>query len=284
MTTPPFNPSSDNPGAAADATQPVPDLAAPVYRPGPPPGVPGALGQQAWQAPSSSGQGPASQAGSPPHQPGSSFGPGSSPTSTGSPYAPGVTFEPAPFRPLGPEPAPVLVPPVTGRRSSGSSRLINVALGVAVLVAAAGVSFALGRATAPPAAASTGRFGLGSGAVPNGSFAPGGNGTFRGGNGGFLGRGGAGAGLTIQGTVASVTGDSMTITTTGGQTITIGLDSSTTYHQQAPGSSSDVQTGKTVIIDVTGGFRGGAAEGNGGANGNGGTSSLGTAADVTVVP
>ncbi len=282
MTTPPFNPSSDDPGAAGEATQPVPDLQAPGYRPGPPPGPGGAAGQQAWQAPSPSGPGAAVQPGSMPAQPGSAHAPGS-PYSSGSAYSPGVTFEPAPFQPVGPEPAPALIPPVAERRSAGSSRLLNVALGVAVLVAAAGVSFALGRATAPAPAATTGRFGLGSGAAPNGSFAPDGSGTFRGGNGAFQGRGGLGGGLTIQGTVASVTGDSMTITTANGQTITIGLDSNTTYHQQASATSSDVQTGKTVIIDVTGGFRGGTAEGNGGANGNG-TAGLGTASDVTVVP
>ncbi len=270
MTTPPFNPSSDDPGAAGDATQPVPEPAAPGYQPGLPPGSGSPAGTQAWRPPSRSGEGATAQPGPPPIQPDST-------------YSPGVTFEPAPFRPVGPEPAPVLVPPVTGSRSSGSSRLLNVALGVAVLVAAAGVSFALGRATAPATAAATGRLGFGSGAVPNGSFAPDANGGFRSGNGAFVGRGGFGGGLTIQGTVASVTGDSMTITTTNGQTITIGLDSSTTYHQQASATSSDVQTGKTVIIDVTGGLRGGAAEGNGGANSNG-TFSLGTASDVTVVP
>jgi hypothetical protein len=85
--------------------------------------------------------------------------------------------------------------------------------------------------------------------------------------------------------------------TANGATITVGLDSSTTYHQQASGSSSDVQSGKTVIVQVTGGFRPGAdgnpgagngGTGNGGtgngAPGNGGPITLGTAGDVTVVP
>ncbi len=87
----------------------------------------------------------------------------------------------------------------------------------------------------------------------------------------------------------------MTIKTATGNTITVGLDSSTTYHQQADASASDVTAGKTVILQVGGaGFRpGGNGNGNGNGNsgngnsgnGNGnGSISLGTASDVTVVP
>ena len=57
----------------------------------------------------------------------------------------------------------------------------------------------------------------------------------------------------------------MTIKTSTGNTITVGLNSSTTYHQQADATSSDVTAGKTVILQLAGG---GFGRGNG--NGNGG--------------
>ncbi len=139
----------------------------------------------------------------------------------------------------------------------------------------------------PASATNAGRFNGGAGGFgPNASFAPGGNGGFRG-EGGFAGRGGLGGlggGLSIQGTVDAVSADSITITTQGGQSITIGLDPSTTYHQQSAASASDVQAGKKVILNVTGGFRPGTTgNGNGGGTTNGGFS-LGTASDVTIVP
>lgn len=265
MTTPPFDPSSGRPGSAGGPTGPEPNLSAPAYRPPLPYGS-GTAAQPAGGSPGSQAQ----------------WGPTSEP---GRGYAPG------PFQPAPPELAPVIVRPQPVKRSAGSSRALNLALGVAVLIAAAGVAFGVGRATAPVSASTVGRFGAGLG--PNASFDANGDGGFRG-NGYFpggragLGFGGFGAGLTIQGTVESVAADSMTIKTANGTTITVGLGSSTTYHQQAAGSASDVQSGKTVILQVTGGFR---ANGTGGASGNAGNGSagsgsvtLGTASDVTVVP
>ena len=102
----------------------------------------------------------------------------------------------------------------------------------------------------------------------------------------------------------SITDDSVTIKTSTGNTVTIGLDSSTTYHQQADATASDVTAGKTVILQVgAGGFRpgangngngnsgngngnggGNASPGTGAGNGNGNSLTLGTASDVTVVP
>ncbi len=171
---------------------------------------------------------------------------------------------------------------------------------MAVLVATAGVAFAVGRTTAPAAASSQtaievpggGRFFTNGG--PNASFDPndvqGGPGN---GNGNGFGRVGLGAAPTIEGTVDSITADAITIRTADGNTITIGLNSSTTYHQQADASASDVQPGKTVKVQLSGGFRPGANgngngngnNGNGNGNGNGsGSISLGSAGDVTVVP
>ena len=190
-------------------------------------------------------------------------------------------------------PAPAPVKP----RKSGVS-ILNVALGVAVLVATAGVAFAVGRTTAPAAASSQtaievpggGRFFTNGG--PNASFEPN---DVQGGPGNGVGRIGLGAAPTVEGTVDSITADSITIKTADGNTITIGLDSSTTYHQQADATASDVQPGKTVKVQLAGGFRPG-ANGNGNGNGNGnngngngngngsGSISLGSAGDVTVVP
>lgn len=221
-------------------------------------------------------------------------------------------FEPAQpsvaaFQPAAPEPMPVGAPvvatgsaiaptPVVAKpaRKSGGISILNVALGVAVLVATAGVAFAVGRTTAPAAAPTQlagitpggGRFftngGPGASFDPNGGFGAGPGANNGNGNGGRFGFGG---GPTIQGTVDSVTEDSVTIKTADGNTITIGLDSTTTYHQQADATASDVEAGKTVILKLSGGFRPGNGNGNGNANGSGnGSVSLGTASDVTVVP
>jgi hypothetical protein len=171
-----------------------------------------------------------------------------------------------PIEPVGPAmPAP---------RRSTSGRWLNLLLVVAAAVAIGGIAFAVGRGTAPAAA----RFGQGpNGAIardPNGSFAPGGpNG------GGFL----AAGGLTVEGTVESVTGDTMTIKTADGRTVEVTLGSDTEYHQQAAGSAADVTTGSKVAVqlDVTGRGpgQGGTAGGDGAATGP-----TGTASDVTVIP
>ena len=212
--------------------------------------------------------------------------------------APGPAFQPVAPEPGG-VPVQTVVQPVK-RSSGGSSRILNVALGVAVLVATAGIAFAAGRATAPVSAATVA---AGSGIVNgdanggfrgNGGAIPGGNG------GGFVpgtgaggaGRFGFGGGLSVTGTVDSVTADSVTIKTASGQTITVGLDGTTTYHQQADATASDVQAGTTVIVRMSGGFRPGTAVGNGtggtgngtGGTGNGGSATLGAASDITVVP
>lgn len=196
-----------------------------------------------------------------------------------------------PFQPAPPEPGPVppaIPAPVNARPvrpgSAGGSRILNLALGAALLIVAAGVSFAAGRATAP-AAATTGA--QGGNSLPgdlrgNGGFGngfPGANGYFPGGfpgdDGGFRdGFRGANGGLTIQGTVTAVSGSSVTVKLASGATVTIGLDSNTAYHQQTSATAADVQAGKSVILRLANGFRP-----------DGGTSgTVGTASDVTVVP
>jgi hypothetical protein len=173
------------------------------------------------------------------------------------------------FQPVVPEPAPGLepAPPAAGpspaaapppepalgattpvrpvKRSTASQGLwVNVALGLALAVAVAGVAFAAGRMTAPAAAAANG-LGNGGRFFNNGEF-PGGG--FGGANGGPGGRVFTGGGASIEGTVTAVTADSITITTTTGQTVTLAISGTTTYHQEASASASDVKTGGTVIV------------------------------------
>jgi hypothetical protein len=179
---------------------------------------------------------------------------------------------------------------------------VNLALAAAVLVAVAGVAFAVGRASAPApsgrgAAAVLQDGGLVTELVPGSSFDPNGGGFVVGGGPDGTGAGsGAGVfragGLTLEGTVESVTADSITIRTADGATVTVGLDTDTTYHQQAGASAADVTTGETVLLRLAGGARAGFTAGNqGGTAGTDGspapgtgTLSLGTASDVTVVP
>jgi hypothetical protein len=179
-----------------------------------------------------------------------------------------------PFKPASPEPAPALgartpVAPVKPANTR-QGLWVNVALGIALAIAVAGVAFAAGRMTASAAAAANG---LGNG----GRFFNNGGGYFPGGgNGGPGGRVFGGGGASIQGTVTSITADSITITTTTGQTITLAISGSTTYHQQASAAASDVKTGGTVIVRL--GARQPDASpnsaGQGGLNAN----------DITVVP
>ncbi len=184
---------------------------------------------------------------------------------------------------LGPEFQPHGVDAVKPRaRSSG---ILNLALGAAVVVAIAGVAFAVGRGTAPVSAAG-GPGGFGNGPFPsgfgNGPLPSGfGNG---GGPGGF---GGGASGLSIEGTVTAVDADSVTIETSTGTTIELSIDGSTEYHQQAAADASDVTTGSTVVVQVSGfAGRGGP---QGGANASAAPSqaagtTTGTATDITVVP
>jgi hypothetical protein len=164
---------------------------------------------------------------------------------------------------------------VVARKSPSSGRWLNLVLILAAAVAIGGVAFAVGRGTAPVSAATgAGRGGIAGGAgFPRGSSAPGANG----GNG--FGRGGfGGAGLTVEGTVVSTTGDTLTIKTAAGQTIEVTTGASTTYHTQTAASASDVQAGKTVQVQLEFG-------GNGRPSASGTTSGpVGTAGSVTVIP
>jgi hypothetical protein len=284
VTQPPIDPAARQPFADASPTEPVPLVTPPAMDP--PPGAP-AFAASEGLAPS-----PVFAAPEP-------AGPGS-----GTP-APAFTFSP-----VEPEPAPGL-PPAPGAaaratapaRGGGSSRVINIALGAAILVGAAGIAFAAGRATSPasstasvPAAASgpqggvnrgngnsNGNGGLNGGNLPDASFDLNGNGNggpgdrpgdLDGGLGFDRGRGFGGFGLS--GTVTAVTSDSITIQTDAGPVITFGLDGTTTYHQQTDASASDVKTGTKVQVSPNGRI-----QPTQGANGE---IDLGTAGSITIVP
>jgi len=218
---------------------------------------------------------------------------------------PGVSFPPTQPRPSDPftSASPTGIPGVGlsaphvmaaepgARRRSGAATFVNVLLGVALVVAVGGVAFAAGRATAPaPATARNGFGGNGGNGQffgPNASGAPN--------RGGFAGFGGAGGGVSIQGTVTAVSADSISLQLASGQTVTIPLDSQTTYHSRTSATASQVTDGATVIVQLSGAGRG-AFGGNGGGNGQGQgggqgpTASgapgraLGSASSVTIVP
>src|SRR5438477_6027958 len=127
------------------------------------------------------------------------------------------------------------------RRSRGS-RLLNIALAGALVLAIAGVAFAVGRFTAP-AAVTAGNFPNG---APGQLFGKNGQGTQNGNPGG---RGASfSGGPTIDGTVESITATTLTLKTADGQTIQIALDGSTTYHAQTDASADDVTAGGKVLV------------------------------------
>ena len=197
------------------------------------------------------------------------------------PTTPGQSAAPEPV--VAEPDATPFVPPAQGapvaavRAKPGGARLLNVALAGALVLAIAGVAFAVGRFTAP-ATASAGGFPNGNG----GGFFRNGQGGQGGANGGQGGPGGLFAGgLTLEGTVESVTATTLTLKTASGQTIQIALDGSTTYHAQTDATASAVTTGGKVLVRLNG--RGGLGGANGGPTASGAPTSP-TANDVTVVP
>ena len=168
--------------------------------------------------------------------------------------------------------------PVTVRESQRPKRtmsILNLALGLALLVAIGGVAFAVGRSTAPVAAAGARNLG-------NGGFQ--GGGEFPGSGNGNGGRTFGNGGLSVQGSVTAVSADSITIKTANGQSVVISINGNTAYHRQSNANATDVQSGTTVIVRVgrAGGANGG--PGSSPAAGSSGQAGALSATDVTVVP
>ena len=144
-------------------------------------------------------------------------------------------------------PPPVIAP------ARKADRTFTVLLAVGLLIAVGGVTFAVGRITAPAAAATT----RGNGAFGTGGFPAGGTGAAGAGAAG-LGRGGFGGGVLLTGTVEAISGTTMTLKEANGSTVTVNLAGTTTYHAQAAATAADVTTGKQVQVEVqiVGGFGG----------------------------
>jgi hypothetical protein len=201
------------------------------------------------------------------------------PTTPAPPEPAAAPTESATFAPQAVTPgAPRIQPGPPRRRNSGA--WLNVVLVAAMIVAVGGVAFAIGRNTAPTTAAGgrgNGNGFFGNGNFARGSFAPDGSG----GPGGFLG-GRGGGGFNISGTVQSVSGDTLTVTTANGQTLEFTLGSTTAYDTQSPATAAAVKTGSKVEVQLqpgSGGFGGFRPNASGAPSGP-----IGTASRVTVVP
>jgi hypothetical protein len=175
------------------------------------------------------------------------------------------------------EPAPTVVPVRPARRDP-----LPIVLALAALVAVGGVSFAVGRVSAPQAAAQTG--------LPGAAGLPGGGQRGQGlpGNGqgnGFGNLGRALGGLAIRGTVTAVAADHITIRLDSGQTVDIPTGTDTTYHRQAAATATDVAAGTAVIVQLQPNAAGGAGQVEPNAsNPPGGLGRfIGTARDITIV-
>jgi hypothetical protein len=122
---------------------------------------------------------------------------------------------------------------------------------IAAMVATGGIGFALGHITAPsgstanpgtqPFASGRGFPGAGRSLAPGETFNPG-----QFGNGGLRIGGGGG----VSGTVQSVSGSTITILMSDGQSVTIDLTGNTTYHGETSASASEVAIGSTVTVQV----------------------------------
>jgi hypothetical protein len=131
-------------------------------------------------------------------------------------------------------------------------RTTLILLVVAALVAVGGIGFALGHLTAPSgtaggAANPSGRGGFGRNLpslAPGQTFNPG---DFGGGNGQLRVNGLSGG---LSGTVQSITGTSMTILLSSGQSVTVDLSGNTSYHGETSASASQVAVGATVTIQI----------------------------------
>ncbi|HYU51155.1 MAG TPA: hypothetical protein VEO91_14625 [Candidatus Limnocylindria bacterium] len=180
------------------------------------------------------------------------------------------------------EPAPTVVPARPARRDP-----LPIVLALAALVAVGGVSFAVGRVSAPQAAARTGLSGA-AGFPGTGQRGDQGNGQGLPGNGqgnGFGNLGRALGGLAIRGTVTAVAADHITIRLDSGQTVDIPTGTDTTYHRQAAATATDVAAGTAVIVQLQPNAAGGAGQvAPNASNPPGGLGRfIGTARDITIV-
>lgn len=150
------------------------------------------------------------------------------------------------------------------RRRLGGVTVVSVVLALAAAVAIAGVAFAIGRTTAQNVAITGGSL-TNPGTLPNGARGFGDDNGARGFDRGALGFGG------LSGTVTTINGDQLTVKLANGQTVTVALGSSTTYHTRTTAARGDLATGQTVTVQV-----------GRDALGSGSGSTTATATDVTI--
>jgi hypothetical protein len=132
-----------------------------------------------------------------------------------------------------------------GEQRRRPSRLLVIALLVAGVIAIGGLAFAAGRMTAPPAAAAFPSAGGNFNGGPGNFQPPGGQ------NGqGFPGGGFGGGGPSLDGTVTAMDGDSITLQTANGSTLTVNLSGDTSYAQEEPASADDLDEGDSVRVQV----------------------------------
>jgi hypothetical protein len=154
------------------------------------------------------------------------------------------------------QPAEIPAPAEPTRlRPPRRNRWLDVALGVAAVLAVAGIAFAAGRFSAPAQSAFAFRNGAFGGNGGNGGNGPGA--TLAPGQTPGAFRGGLGGSLALEGSVVEVTADHLTVKLDSGQTVQVPLNSQTAYHLQAAGSSSDVQAGTRVLVQLQAATTGG---------------------------
>jgi hypothetical protein len=143
---------------------------------------------------------------------------------------------------------PITPKPHTEPKARSRSRG-NVLLVVATIVAVGGVTFAVGRLTAPGASGAGDAAGQGRrGSAALGSAAdrsPGPEGRNAG--------GGAGTRM-VSGTVKQIDGSTMVVTTGNGTEVAIDVTDAA-YHVQSPASATDVTEGSNVAVTVRGSGR-----------------------------
>lgn len=126
-------------------------------------------------------------------------------------------------------------------RPRRTSRRLLVALGLAGALAVGGLAFAVGRITAPAAAAT-----FPGGAQPPGGFqGPGGQGQGPGGFGGF-----GGGGLGVEGSITALDGDTLTLETADGSSITVNLSADTAFAREESAAKEDIGEGDEVRVEI----------------------------------
>jgi hypothetical protein len=140
--------------------------------------------------------------------------------------------------------SPLKASPKPAKQPAKSDRTTIALVLVAALVAVGGIGFAIGHVTAPSAVAANA---AGRAAFARPSLAPGQ--TFNPST--VAGRGGlASVAGGISGTVQSINGTTMTVQEANGTVVTVDLSGTTTYHGETSASSSAIQVGTGVTVQI----------------------------------